>query len=51
VFLVGDSWARQKYDDGALASALASVGHPEVSVLGDATSENGTTAEDWAPAA
>lgn len=51
VMLVGDSWPRQIYDDGALATALASAGHPEIVVLGDATSISGSTAEEWANAA
>ena len=27
MLLVGDSWARQMFDDGALAGALAAHGH------------------------
>jgi lysophospholipase L1-like esterase len=50
VLLVGDSWARQMFDDGALESALAAAGHPEVAVLGDATSISGSTAQEWANA-
>jgi hypothetical protein len=51
VMLVGDSWPRQIYDDGAMAAALAAAGHAEIVVLGDATSISGSTAEEWANAA
>lgn len=50
VMLVGDSWARQMYDDGAMESALAAAGHGEVAVLGDATAISGSTAQEWANA-
>ncbi len=48
VLIVGDSWARLEYDNGSLATVLAAHGHPEITVYGDTTTENGTTAADWA---
>jgi len=48
--LVGDSWARLVYDNGSLATVLAAHGHPEIAVLGDATSIDGSTAAQWAQA-
>lgn len=50
VLLVGDSWARQMFDDGALAGVIAGHGLAEVAVRGDATTEDGTTAAEWAAA-
>ena len=50
VLLLGDSWARQTFDDAALVEVLAGHGHASVTVLGDATTENGTTAAEWATA-
>jgi len=50
VLLVGDSWARFMFDDAALPMVLTAHGHPEIAVFGDATTENGTTAQDWSHA-
>jgi len=47
VLLVGDSWGRFMYTDAALPMVLAAHGHPEIAVFGNATTENGTTAQDW----
>lgn len=50
VLLVGDSWARLFYTTGTLDAAFAAHGEGAVVVYGDATTEDGTTAADWATA-
>jgi lysophospholipase L1-like esterase len=48
VLIVGDSWARLMYTTDALVEVLTANGHPEITVYGDSTTEDGTTAADWA---
>ena len=48
VLIVGDSWARLMYNTDALATVLAAHGHPEITVYGDTTTFDGSTAADWA---
>ena len=50
ILIVGDSWARQVFDDGSLTTALDAAGHPEIGVLGEQTAISGSTASEWAQA-
>jgi lysophospholipase L1-like esterase len=50
ILVVGDSWALQIYEDGALTAALNAAGRTEIGVLGDQTAISGSTASEWAQA-
>lgn len=48
VLLVGDSWAAQQWEDGAHALVFAAHGAGQHGVVGGMTTEDGSTAADWA---
>jgi lysophospholipase L1-like esterase len=50
VLLVGDSWARFVYTDASLSTVLTNHSHSEITVYGDSTTINGSTAADWTQA-
>jgi lysophospholipase L1-like esterase len=50
VLIVGDSWARLMYTTDALTTVVTAHGHPEITVYGDSTTIDGSTAADWAQA-
>lgn len=48
VLLVGDSWAEQQWQDGVHALVFAANGAGQYGVVGDTTTESGSTAAEWA---
>lgn len=48
VLLIGDSWAQQQWQDGSHAAVFAVHGAQAHLVVGDSTTESGSTAQEWA---
>ncbi|MCK9488327.1 MAG: hypothetical protein M0Q42_02805 [Xanthomonadales bacterium] len=48
VLLIGDSWAAQQWEDGSHATVFGVHGAQHHLVVGETTTESGSTAQEWA---